>query len=105
MLVNGLVILFDRIPFIYCNNNPLTTVMGDPCDLRILLCHAFCRINHNHDNIRTLNCRHGTDDAVALELFFYFILATKARCINKDILPVLPCHRCVDCIARCPGNI
>ncbi len=46
MLVDGLVIFFDGIPFVYSNNDTFSTVMGDSGNLGILLGNSFGGINH-----------------------------------------------------------
>ena len=45
ILVDRLVILLDGIPFIHCNDDTFSSVMGDTGNLGILLGHALCCIN------------------------------------------------------------
>ena len=41
VLINSLIILFNGIPFIYCNDNTLSSFVGNPCDLGILFCNTL----------------------------------------------------------------
>ena len=76
MAVDGLIIFFNRIPFIDCDDDSLSTVMCDSCDLGILLGHALSSINHDNADICTLHSRDCTDDAVTLDLFLDLILTS-----------------------------
>ncbi len=105
VLVNGLVILFHRIPFIDRHNDSLAALMRNPGNLRVLLGHALLGVNNHQDHIGPFNGRHGPDDAVALQLLPDLILPAQPRGVDKHILcPVvydLRIHR----VARRACNI
>ena len=85
MAVDGLIIFFNCIPFIDCDDDSLSTVMCDPCDLGILLGHALSSIDHDNADICTLNGCHCTDNTVTLDLFFDLILTSQSCGIDKHI--------------------
>ena len=85
MAVDGLIIFFNCIPFIDCDDDSLSTVMCDPCDLGILLGHALSSIDHDNADICALHSRDCTDDAVALDLFLDLILTSQSCGIDKYI--------------------
>ncbi len=84
-----MVIFFNCIPLIDRYDNTFAPLMCNTGDLGILLCDTFGRIDHNHAHICPLHRRHGTDDAVSLNLSFNLILAAQSGGINKHVLPVL----------------
>ena len=92
MLVDSLVVLLNGIPFIYRYNDTLTSVMCDTCNLGILLCNSLRSIDHNNYHICTLHCSYCTDNAVTLDLFFYFAFTAKSCCIDKYIILMIPCN-------------
>ena len=79
--------------------------MCDAGNLCILLGHTFYRVDQNYHNIRAVNRRHGTDDAVALQFFFDLALAAQPGCVDKYIFMAVPLHACIYRITRCAGNI
>ena len=85
MAVDGLIIFFDRIPFVHGNDNSLSTVMCDPCDLGILLGHALSSIDHDNADICTLHSRDCTDNTIALDFFLDLILTSQSCGIDKHI--------------------
>ena len=96
MLVDGLIILLNGIPFIYSHNDTLASVVSDSCDLGILFCNSLGSIDHNNDHVCTLYSGYCTDHAVTLDLFFYLTFTAKSCCIDKYIIPVVPCNFCVN---------
>ena len=90
MLVDGLVIFLNGIPFVYSYNDTFSSVMGDSRDLCILLGNSLGSIDHNYDHICTLYSCYCTDNTVALDLFFYFSFTAKSCSINKYIILIVP---------------
>lgn len=89
ILSHGLIILLDRIPLIYDNDNSLASFVGNSRDLCILLCHTLCSINDHQHYIRTLYSTDGTDDTVAFQLLFDLIfLLRPAVSINTYSFPL-----------------
>ena len=105
MFINSLVILLDSIPFIYSNDNTLSSFMSNTCDLRILLCNTLRRIDHYDNNIRTFYSSYCTDHTVSLNFLFHFTFTAKSGCINKNIIFTLPLHSGVYCISCSSGNV
>lgn len=54
-LLHCLVILLDCIPFIDGDNHTLAALMGDTCDLRILIGNSLRCINDEHCHIASLD--------------------------------------------------
>ena len=105
MAVDCLIVFFNGIPFIDCNDDTLSTLMSDSCDFCILFGHTLGRIDHNDTHIGALHCRHGTDDTVTLDFFLDLILTAQSCCIDKHIfLSVVPDIR-IDCITGRTCNI
>ena len=105
MLINSLVILYNSIPFIHCNDHAFAIFMGNTCDLGILLCHPFRSIDHHNYHICPLYSCHCTDHAIALDLLFDILLSSKACCINKYIISAFPGDFCIHCIPGGTCNI
>ena len=85
MLVNGLVILFNGIPLVDCNDNALAALMCDPGDLGILLCHALGRIDHHDHNICLFYGSNSANDTKSLQFFLDLALAAQSCRVDKDI--------------------
>lgn len=105
MLVNGLIIFLNGIPFIYSYNNTFSSVMSDSRDLSILLGNALGSIDHNYNHICSLYSCHSTDNTVALDFFFYLTLAAKACGIDKNIIFFVPGDLCINSITCSSCNI
>jgi hypothetical protein len=105
MAVDGLIIFFNRIPFIDCDDDSLSTVMCDSRDLGILLGHALGSVDHNNTDICTLNGCHCTDNTVTLDLFFDLILTSQSCGIDKHIFFSIVLNISIDCISGCTCDI
>ena len=90
MLVNGLVIFLDGIPFIHRNDHAFTLLMGNSGDLGILLGNALGSVNHHNHKVCPLYCGYGTDHAEALNLFLHLSLAAKSCSVDKNIFLAVP---------------
>ena len=105
MSLDRRIVLLYCIPFINCNNYPLTSIMSYSCNLGILLCHTFRRINYYNDNIGSLYCCNCTNYTVPLNILFDLALSSKSGCINKDIFFSIILNICVYCISCSTCNI
>src|SRR5690242_18579750 len=105
MAIDCLIILLNGIPLIHSNNNTLTTIMGNTCNLSILFGYAFTCINDYNNNISTFYRTYGTDDTKTLNLFFDLTLSTKSSRINKDILFILPGYSSIYGISGSTSNV
>ena len=105
MLVNGLIIFLDGIPFIHRNDHAFTLLMGNSGDFGILLGNSLRSIDHNNDHICPLHCSNCTDHTVTFNLLFYLTLTAKSGSINKDIILSLPLHSGIYRISGSTGNI
>ena len=85
MAVDGLIIFFNCIPFIDCDDDSLSTVLCDSRNLGILLGHALGSIDHDNADICTLHSCHCTDNTIALDLFLDLILTSQSCGIDKHI--------------------
>ena len=76
MLVNGLIVFFNGVPFIHCYNNSLTPFMGNSCNLGVLFRHSFGGVNHHHHHVGPLHSRNGADNAEPLQFLFNLALSS-----------------------------
>ena len=79
--------------------------MGVACNLFILLGNTLNGIEDHEDNIGTVHCTQGPDDAVFFNRFVDFPFAAHSCCIYEEIsLPILH-DRNVNGITGCPCYI
>ena len=59
--------------------------MGDACDLGILVCYSFNRVNYQHCHVTSLYSRNSSDNTVSLYIFLYLTLSSESRSIYEYI--------------------
>ncbi len=84
---------------------PFSTLMGDTCDLGVLLCNALGGIDQKNNDICALYGRYCTDDAVPLQLLFDLVFLSKACGIDENIFISIVHDRGIDRIARRSGDV
>ena len=65
VLFYRVIILFHRIPFIDGDDQSLSPVVGDARYFRVLLRHSLDGVNHQNDDVRALDRRHGPDNTIS----------------------------------------
>ena len=105
MLVNGLIIFLDGIPFIHRNDHAFTLLMGNSGDLGILLGNALGSVDHHYHKVCPLYCGYGTNHAEALNLFLHLGLAAKSCSVDKNIFLAVPGHLGINRITGGSGNV
>ena len=100
-LLHRIIVLFDQIPFVDCDNDGLAAVMRDAGDFGILLGYSLLRIDHNHRDVGALHCCHGADDHIPLQFLMDLVLPAEPRGVNENILFAVMGDQRVD---RIPGG-
>ena len=103
--VNSFVILFNGIPFIYSDYYAFSPVMSNSCNFCILLCYAFCGVNHHNHHVCSFYGSYCTNNTVSFQLFFNLIFSAKTGCINKSILSSLISYLCINGISGGSCNV
>ena len=63
--------------------------MSNSCDLGILFCNTFLRIDHHDYHICALHSGHCTYNTISFQFLFYFAFSSKSCSINENIFSVL----------------
>ena len=79
--------------------------MSNAGNFGILLCHTFCGINHQKNDIGPLNGSYRTDNTVTFKIFFNFILSADSGRINKYIFLAMVLNDSINGISGRTGNV
>ena len=103
--LDGMIVFFDKIPFIYSYDNCFSAFMCDSRDLGILIGNTVLSINDKNGNIRSLNGSDGTKYHIMLKFVFYLALSAKSGRINECVLLAVIFHIGIYRISCCSCNI
>ena len=104
--IHALIVLIGHgVPFVDGDQDAFAPLMGNPGDLRVLIGDALERVDHQHDHIGPFDGGDGADDAVAFELFFYFVFAAQTGGVDKNVVLAVALDDGVDGVARRAGNV
>ncbi|MPN36471.1 hypothetical protein SDC9_183980 [bioreactor metagenome] len=101
-----MIIFFQSIPFVHQNDDPFACFMRIAGNFFVLLLDALFRIQHDHNDIRTLNCADGTHDAVFFRRFVDLAFFPDSGCIDHPEFCAffINEHR-IDSVTGCACNI
>ena len=84
MFLYRVIVLLDSIPFVYCNDDTLASIMGNTCNLGILFSNTFRCVDYKKNNICSLYSCNSTNNTKTFNIFCDFTLSA-----NMDMPEIL----------------
>ena len=104
-LLHRVCVFFDHVPLVDDDDAGLSRLMCEPGDLRVLLGHAFVRVNQNQAHVRALDGRDGAQVRIFLDRIVDLGLAAHTGGVDEQVLAELVFKVAVDRIARRTGDV
>ena len=83
--LHRIAVFFERIPFIDDNYDSATGIVRIACDVLILFTNSFFGIQHDANDIGTINCLHCPQDGIFFRIFINFALLANSSSVNHRV--------------------